>query len=31
MGPIQNMASMFQTWKNIVFRKDMQLGLIGSF
>ncbi len=26
MGPIQNMEAMFQTWKNIVLRKDLHLG-----
>jgi hypothetical protein len=31
MGPIQNMEAMFQTWKNIVLRKDMHLGPIDSF
>jgi len=31
MGPIQNMEAMFQTWKNIVLRKDLHLGSTGSF
>jgi hypothetical protein len=26
MGPIQNMEAMFQTWKNIVLKKDLNLG-----
>jgi hypothetical protein len=31
MGLIQNMEAMFQTWKNIVFKNDLHLRLIGSF
>jgi hypothetical protein len=31
MGPPQNMEAMFQTWKNIVFKKEVHLGAIGSF
>ncbi len=31
MGPIQNMEAMFQTWKNIVLRKDLHSRPIGSF
>jgi hypothetical protein len=31
MGPIQNMEAIFQTWKNIVFKKDLHMGPIGSF
>jgi len=31
MGPIQNMEAMFQTWKNIIFKKDLHLGPTSSF
>jgi hypothetical protein len=31
MGPIQNMEAMFQTWKNLVLKKDLHLGPIGFF
>ncbi len=30
-GPIQNMEAMFQTWKNVVFQKDLHLGPTNSF
>jgi hypothetical protein len=31
MGLIQNMKAMFQTWKNIILKKDMHLGPTSSF
>jgi len=31
MGAIQNIEAMFQTWKNIILRKDLHLGPISSF
>jgi hypothetical protein len=31
MGFIQNMETMFQTWKNIILKKDLHLGPTNSF
>jgi hypothetical protein len=31
MSRIQNMEAMFQTWKNIIFKKDLHLGPTSSF